>query len=123
MAKQAPDATIDGELDRIAACDKMIACAGEPTSYADATATKDLATATLTPVTDLPKANDTSGRKVTVAAKSGVTIDHTGTADHIALCLSSDSSLRYITTCTSQVLTAGGMVDFPSFKINVQDPT
>lgn len=123
MAKTAPDALIDAELDYLAACDRMIACSAQPTSYSDATTGVDLATATLTPVTDLPKADDVSGRKVTVAAKLAVTIDHTGTASHIALCKSSDSTLRAITTCTGQLLTAGGTVDFPSWKWNITDPT
>lgn len=123
MAKVIPDATIDAELDYVAACDKMVACSGEPTSYADATGTKDLATAAMTPATDFPKSDDTSGRKVQVAAKSGVTIDHTGSATHIALCRSADSSLRLVATCTPQSLTQGGTVDFPTWKFNPQDPT
>lgn len=123
MAKQAPDAMIDAALDYVAGCDRMIACSAEPTSYAEATGTYDLATATMTPVTDFTKANDTSGRKVTMAAKTGVTIDHSGTATHIALVKTGDSTLRYITTCTSQALTQGGTVDFPVWKINIADPT
>lgn len=123
MAKQAPDAMIDASLDYVAGSDRMIACSAEPTSYAEATGVVDLATATMTPVTDFPKANDTSGRKVTMAAKSGVTIDHSGTATHIALVKTGDSTLRYVTICTSQALTAGGTVDFPGWKINIADPT
>ncbi len=123
MAKAAPDALIDALLDYIAGCDRMIACSAEPTSYAEATGTYDLATATMTPVTDFTKANDTSGRKVTMAAKSSVAIDHSGSATHIALCKSGDTTLRAVTTCTSQALTQGGTVDFPGWKWNVQDPT
>jgi hypothetical protein len=123
MGKVAPDALNDALLDYIAGCDLMIACSAEPSSYADATASVDLATAAMTPVTDFTKANDTSGRKVTMAAKAGVTIDHTGDATHIALCKSSDSTLRAVTTCTQQTLTQGGTVDFPAWKWNVQDPS
>lgn len=123
MAKVAPDATIDALLDYIAGCDRMIACSAEPTSYADATGGVDLATANMTPVTDFTKANDTSGRKVTMAAKNGVAIDHTGDATHIALVKTGDSTLRYVTTCTLQGLTSGGTVDFPGWKVNIQDPT
>ncbi len=123
MGKAAPDAMIDASLDYVAGCDRMIACSAQPTSYAEATGTYDLATATMTPVTDFTKADDTSGRKVTMASKTGVTIDHTGSATHIALCKSGDTTLRYVTTCTSQSLTQGGTVDFPQWKINIQDPT
>lgn len=123
MAKVAPDAMIDAALDYVAGCDLMIACSAEPTSYSDATTGVDLADVAMTPVTDFTKANDASGRKVTMAAKNGVTIDHTGTATHVALCKSGDTTLRYVTTCTSQSLTQGGTVDFPTWKINIADPT
>lgn len=122
MGKVAPDALIDAGLDYIAACDLMIACSAEPTSYADATAGVDLADVAMAGG-DFAKANDTSGRKVTTAAKNGVPIDHSGDATHIALCNSGDSTLRAVTTCAQQTLTAGGTVDFPAWKWNIQDPT
>ena len=123
MAKQMPDITADAYLDYIAACDLMTVCTAEPTTYTEATATNKLADVAMTPVTDFTKANDTNGRKVTMAAKSAVPIYTTGTALHVALCKSGDTTLRYVTTCTSQALTAGGTVDFPAWKINIQDPT
>lgn len=122
MAKVAPDAMIDASLDYVAGCDLMIVCSAEPSSYADATTVVDLADVAMAGG-DFTKANDTSGRKVTMGAKSAVPIDHSGTATHIALCKSGDTTLRYVTTCTSQALTAGGTVDFPAWKINIADPT
>jgi hypothetical protein len=123
MAKVAPDAMIDASLAYVQACDLMVVCSAEPTSYADATATVDLADVALSTPADLVIANDTSGRKITIAAKSAVAIDHSGTATHIALCKVGDTTLRYVTTCTSQALTSGGTVDLPAFKINIADPT
>lgn len=121
MGKAAPDATIDGELDYIAGSTVMHACSAEPANYAG------IAAVSLADVTmaggDFTKADDTSGRKVTVAAKSAVTVDATGTATHVVLAKVSDTTLRYVTTCTSQALTSGNTVNFPSWKINVQDPT
>ncbi len=122
MGKVAPDAMIDAALDYVAGCNLMIACSAEPTSYSDATTGVDLADVAMAGG-DFVKANDASGRKVTMGAKAGVAIDHTGTASHIALCNSGDSTLRYVTTCTSQLLTGGGTVDFPAWKINIADPT
>ena len=122
MGKVMPDATADAFLDYIAECDKMIACSAEPATYAEATGTYDLATVTIDSG-DFAKANDVSGRKVTMAEQLAVTIDHSDDATHIALVKSGDTTLRYITTCTSQALTAGGTVDFPAWKINIQDPT
>jgi len=43
MAKQAPDATIDGELDYIAGSDTMCVCSAEPTTEAEAYTTYMLA--------------------------------------------------------------------------------
>lgn len=122
MAKQAPDVMIDAALDYVGGGDFMVVCSAEPTTYAEANATYMLAKVPMAGG-DFTKANDTSGRKVTMAAKSGVSITNGGTATHVAIIKSGDTTLRYVTTCTSQVLTGGGTVDFPTWKINIQDPT
>ena len=78
----------------------------------------------MTPDTDFTKANgDTSGRKVTMAAKSAVSVASSGTATHVVLARTTDSTLRYVTTCTSQALVSGNTVDIPAWKIEVADPT
>jgi hypothetical protein len=124
MAKMAPNAEMDAALAYVQACDKMIVCSAEPANYAEATATYDLATVALSTPEDLVISNDgTSGRKLVIAAKSGVTVDHDGTATHVAVCKSGDSTLRYVTTCASKSLFTAFLVDFPSWKINIQDPT
>jgi hypothetical protein len=123
MAKQAPDATIDSMFDYIDQCNIMHVCSAEPANYAGIAAVS-LADVALTPDTDFTKANgDTSGRKVTVAAKNAVTVDASGTATHIAIARTTDSTLRYVTTCTSQALTSGNTVNIPAWKIEVADPT
>ena len=123
MGKAAPDATIDSMLDYIDQCTVMHVCSAEPANYAGIAAVS-LADVTLTADTDFTKANgDVSGRKVTVAAKSGVTVDTSGTATHVAIARVADTTLRYVTTCTSQVLTAGNTVNIPAWDIEVADPT
>ena len=123
MGKQAPDATIDSMFDYIDQCNIMHVCSAEPANYAGIAAVS-LADVALTPDTDFTKANgDTNGRKVTIAAKTGVTVDNSGTATHIAIARTNDTTLRYVTTCTSQVLTAGNTVNIPSWDIEVADPT
>lgn len=126
MARSAHNDVLDDGLDALAAsADKMVVCEGEPTTYSHASNNKGtgdgkvLATAS---GLSLVVADDTSGRKLTIGAESAVTIDISGTADHIAL-RDSVSKLWFVTLCTSQPLVAGGTVDIPAWKINVKDPT
>lgn len=124
-AKSVNDIVLDGALDVIATCTRMTACNAEPTTYTQGNATFALADVTMAGG-DFTKANgDTSGRKVTVGAKSGVLIDTSGTATHVALLRVSDTVLLYVTTCTSQALTANGSntVNFPAWDIEIADPT
>lgn len=124
MAKATPDAVLDKILDEIATATKMIACSAQPTTYTEANATYALADVTMAGG-DYTKANgDTNGRKVTMGAKSSVLIDTSGTANHVALVRVSDTTLIYVTTCTSQALTANGSntVNFPAWDIEVADP-
>ena len=124
MAKFAPDIVLDAPADVIDTADKQIACSAQPTTYTEANATFALADAAMTPNTDYTKANgDTSGRKVTMAAKPGANVDTSGTATHVALVRTSDSTLIYVTTCTSQALTSGNTVNFPAWDIETADPT
>lgn len=125
MAKSANDLIMDAGLDVIATATRQIACSAQPTTFTEANATYALADVTMAGG-DFTKANgDTSGRKVTMGAKSGALIDASGTATHVALVRVSDSTLLYVTTCTSQALTANGTntVNFPAWKIEIGDPT
>jgi hypothetical protein len=120
VAKAVPDVILDAMADAIkAAVTTQYVCSAEPANYAGiaAVALADVAFTT----SDMTKANgDVSGRKVTQAQKSGITIDASGTATHIAL--ASGSVLLYVTTCTSQALTASGTVTVPAWDIEVLDP-
>lgn len=122
MAKAAPDAMIDASLDYVGAGDYMCVCSTQPTTYLEAYTNNMLARVAMAGG-DFVKADDVSGRKLTMAQKLAVAISNPGTAAHIAIVKTSDTTLRYVTSCTSQVLTAGGTVDIPSWKINIQDPT
>ena len=124
MAKSASDAVLDGLLAVIDDCTLMTVCNAEPTTFAEASTTFKLADVVVVAGTDYTISNgDTNGRKVRMAAKSAVPIDTTGTAPHIALCVSVGSLLHFVTTCTSQALTSGGTVDIPVWDIEVADPT
>lgn len=126
MAKAAHDDVMDGALNVLKNnVTRQVACSAQPTTYTEGNATYALADVTLAS-TDFTLANgDTSGRKATVAAKSSVLIDTSGTATHVALLDVTNSKLLYVTTCTSQALTANGSntVNFPAWDIEIADPT
>ncbi len=126
MAKIVHDDVLDGALNIIKNnCTRQVACSAQPTTYTEANATYALADVTMASG-DFTAANgDTSGRKLTVAAKSGVLIDTSGTATHVALLDGANSKLLFVTTCTSQALTANGSntVNFPAWKDEIADPT
>lgn len=122
MAKSVHDTVLDGAFDILDQANLMTACSSEPTTRTEAVTTFKLADVAMTVNSDYTKANgDTSGRKVTVAAKSAVPIDTSGTATHVALV--DGTNLLYVTTCTSQALTSGGTVDFPAWDVEIADPS
>lgn len=126
MAKTVHDDVLDGALNIVKNnCTRMTACSAQPTTYTEGNATYALADVTMASA-DFTNANgDTSGRKTTVAAKSSVLIDTSGSATHIALLDVTNSKLLYVTTCTTQALTANGSntVNFPAWDIEIADPT
>lgn len=122
MPKSVHNDVLDGAFDVLDQANIMTVCSAEPTTRTEAVTTYALADVAMTPDTDFTKADgDTSGRKVTVASKSGVTVDTSGTATHVALC--DGSRLLYVTTCTSQALTSGNTVNFPAWDVEIADPS
>jgi hypothetical protein len=112
---------MDAGLDYVAGATALHVC-----STLDSTPTRaEVLAASLANVTvasgDFTKADgDTSGRKVTVAAKTAISVTASGTASHIALI--DGTNVRYVTTCTNQSLTSGNTVNTPAFKIEIADP-
>lgn len=123
MAKWASDSVMDAALDYIATSTLLTVCSAQPTTYAEASSTYKLADVVVDSG-DFSKANgDTNGRKVTVAQQASMDIDDSGTATHVALSISGSSTLVYVTTCTSQVLTSGGTVTVPVWDVEISDPS
>jgi hypothetical protein len=124
MAKFADDSVLDAGLNIVkTTATQLCLCAGLPASYAEATGSKMLVLKTgLTSGSFTGPVDDTSGRKLTKTAETGITVTNTGTADHAALC--SGTVLLYVTDILpTQVVTAGNSCNTPIFKINFQDPT
>lgn len=127
MGKLIPDAVLDSMLAIIAnGTDQINICKDTPTNYSTATTngTHSLADHAVTAGDgngDWVIANgDTNGRKLTLLQQTGVTIDTTGTATHIAM--SDGSSVFYgATTCTSQGVTAANTATVNTFDIELSD--
>jgi hypothetical protein len=62
------------------------------------------------------------GRKVTVAAKSGLIPSAGGTATHIVIVDTVNTVLKRVTTCTSLVLTAGVPINISAWTITFRAP-
>ena len=120
MAKNMTNAMYDGGLDKMATATRITVLSDEPTSITDITTTLKLASTTLTSGDFTKAAGDVSGRKVTVAQKSNVSIASSGNATHVAV---DDGTDWVVTTCTSQALTAGGTVTIPAWKREIASPT
>lgn len=121
MAKSLNQAGYDALLDYLATCTRVDVCSSQPTTYTEASSTYMLANTTLSGG-DFTKATGDAGspsRKVTVAAKNGITVTNSGTATHVAHSISGSSTLVWVTTCTSQSLTSGNTVNIPAHKHEV----
>lgn len=121
MGKALPTAVLDTLLDKVATGTIMTVCSAEPTSRTEAVSTYALADVTVSSGDFTKATGDVSGRKVTVASKTNVTIDSSGTATHVAIC--DGSNLLAVTTCTSQALVAANTVTFPAWKVEVSAPS
>jgi len=123
MAKSADNTVLDALLDQIKNnADKMTLCNAQPTTFTEADATFMLANVAMAP-TDFTIADGiTSGRRVTVGSKAGVTVATTGNATHIALVDTTSSVLLFVTTIKARNVTAAATVDFPQWDIEISDP-
>lgn len=123
MAKWSNDAGLDAALSWYSNSNIVHLCKSQPASYA-ALSTESLGSVAMV-AGDFVLANgDASGRKVTVSPKdiAAATASDAGTALHVALANSTDSTLRYVTTAPSQSITAGNAIQLGSWKIEITDP-
>ena len=122
MSKFCSNAVFDTALTKIATATRMVALNGQPATYTAADAGR-LAEAAVG-AADFTIANgDVSGRKVTIAAKTGLSVIAAGTVDHIALLDPTTSTLLYVTTCPAQAIVAGGTVSLASWQVEINQPT
>lgn len=124
MAKSVHNDVLDAALNYIKNNGtRLCLCSAEPTTYTEAITTYKLADVDITSVNYTgPADGDVSGRKLSVNAQSGVTVDSTGTSTHLAIVDVTNTKLLYVTTHTSQALTAGNTVNIGAWDIEIADP-
>ena len=130
MAKSIDDTVLDAALNILKTnADRIVICATQPTTYSQASTLvsgggKRLAVKSITSGTWTgPADGDASGRKVTKNQETAVSIEESGTADHIAIIDDGASALLWVTTCTSQAVTAGNTATINAYKDEIADPT
>lgn len=115
------DTVYDASHERLALANAMHFCAGEPTSYAEVLS-NSLGNITVD-TTDFSIANgDTSGRKTTIAAQTGISITRTDTLDHVAF-VDSAQILLAVTTHAAAAVTSGDSRNSAAFDLEIRDPT
>lgn len=120
MAKYAPDSFYDNGLLGVKnSVTTEYLCVGQPVSRADAIS-KAVANTAVGAADVTVQAGQVSGRRMTVAAKAGVTASGSGLADHLAL--TDGANLLYVTTCTQQQVTSGNPVNFPTWNAELRAP-
>lgn len=121
MAKWCHNDVIDGALNTVKNnATLMILCSAQPTNRTEAVSTYALADVAVTSGDFTVTTGDVSGRKCTVAAKNGVTVDANGNGTHLAIV--DGTRLLYVTTTTSQAVTAGNSVNLPTWDFEIAAP-
>jgi hypothetical protein len=121
MAKWANTLVLDALLDKAATATQMLVTSSQPADRASAL-TAALASVSVSS-SDFTKSDSTSpvGRKTTIAQKANLSVTASGSATHV--CLIDGTNLLYVTTTTSQPLTAGNTVTIPAWNISVSNAT
>jgi hypothetical protein len=123
MAKTVDNSVLDGAIAVIKTATRLCLCSAQPTTFAEATSTYMLVQKTGLTAGSFtgPVDGDVSGRKVTKTAEASITATNTGTGIYAALC--TESVLLYVTTMTSQAITAANLCNAAAFKVEFTDPT
>lgn len=101
---------------------KICLCSAEPTTYLGATDTAYLAGAVLTSGDfEGPGDGFVSGRKLIVAAKTGVKVVASGTARYLALVNTASSTLLYVSPIAERALTIASTITIGSFILELRD--
>lgn len=124
MPRWINDNGLDAQLDYIASADTIHACSSQPADYSGIAAV-ELANHSMTTGDgggDYTIADGGSGRRLTISAQNGVSVDTSGAVNFYALSKSSNE-LVYVAPADGKVVTAGASMDFGVWYVETQDPT
>lgn len=106
-----------------ASANRICLCSAEPTTYTQATDTYRLAHADLSSADFGAVVNGTtSGRQMTVAQKTGVTVAATGVAAYVALVDTTNLRLKYVGRASDYGVTLGEEITIAETQIEISDP-
>lgn len=123
MSKYIPDAIMDAALTVVASSTRMdvVSDVGTPADLTNSMANVGMIAGD---GNDFVIADGDAGngsRKVTIAAKAGISVLADGTPLHVVLSL--DGTINLVTTCSGPDLTTGSTVDFPVWEYELGIPT
>ena len=124
MAKYLDDTVLDAALNDIKNnVTEIYLCSQVPANYTEASSTYALANKSGLSAGSFsgPADGDTSGRKLTKSAETGLSVTATGTANHVALC--TGTVLKHATDFTAQGLTNGNTADVAAYDVEFLDIT
>jgi len=99
----------------------MVACSAQPTTRTEAVSTYALADVTVTTSDFTWSSVAGVGERLTVGAKSGITIDATGSFTHLAI-VDGSRLLIVTTTASAQQLYSGNLLNLPSWAMTATNP-
>src|SRR5262245_28433545 len=119
MAKFTDDTVLEAALAKVATATKMTVTTTQPANFAGIAAVK-LGEATLTAGVGGASFSayadgDVSGRKITVAAKSGISATASGSAQHV--CLDDGTRLLHVTTVAAQSVSSGNTINVAAYDV------
>lgn len=125
MAKFADNDMIDASLNYLKNnADRIFLCSQQPANYVEANATYNLCTFSINSTNYTgPADGDANGRKVTVNQVSGVNATANGTANHVVLGISANTTIKYGTTCANQAVTTGNPIQINAWDVEIADPS
>lgn len=124
MAKWCDNDVLDQALNYIKNnCDREFLCTTQPANWTDANATLNLATYSMNAGNYTGPSANGSNRSLAVNQRTGNNATANGTAAHVALGISGNTTLKYVTTCGSQAVTIGNPIQINAWNIKFDQPS